>query len=178
MANITLQTIESLPLVEEINENISLVGWDGEKTVRVAKDMVGGSELPEAGAYKQLVTDANGNWVAADQLAWKDGETVHTIPTEYLPKIPGATVYTYANNYLYKGDYIQREKVTKEELATAAQNGSVVLKDSEGTQFYPAIVEIYASNDYGMATAFSYNPEDGSPVSFTVHTAEWVSGPV
>lgn len=35
MANITLQTIESLPLVEEVNENTSLVGWDGTQTVRV-----------------------------------------------------------------------------------------------------------------------------------------------
>lgn len=35
MANITLQTIESLPMVEEVNENTSLVGWDGTQTVRV-----------------------------------------------------------------------------------------------------------------------------------------------
>ena len=42
MSNINLKTIGSLPLAEEVNENTSLVGWDGEKTVRVAKDMVGG----------------------------------------------------------------------------------------------------------------------------------------
>lgn len=43
MSNINLKTIGSLPLAEEVNENTSLVGWDGEKTVRVAKDMVGGT---------------------------------------------------------------------------------------------------------------------------------------
>lgn len=40
---ITLQTIETLPLVEEVNENTSLVGWDGEKTVRVDANELGGS---------------------------------------------------------------------------------------------------------------------------------------
>lgn len=48
MANITLQTIESLPLAEEVNENTSLVGWDGTQTVRVPKDMVGRSESPSS----------------------------------------------------------------------------------------------------------------------------------
>lgn len=69
---ITLQTIESLPLVEEVNENTSLVGWDGEKTVRVASDMVGGSGLPEGGEpYKQLVTDGEGKTVWEERLAYE-----------------------------------------------------------------------------------------------------------
>ena len=44
---INLQTIETLPLVEEVNENTSLVGWDGEKTVRVAGEAIGGAEKPK-----------------------------------------------------------------------------------------------------------------------------------
>lgn len=74
---ITLQTIESLPLVEEVNENTSLVGWDGEKTVRVASDMVGGSGLPEGGEpYKQLVTDGEGKAGWEERLAWLEDDKV------------------------------------------------------------------------------------------------------
>lgn len=84
---ITLQTIESLPLVEEVNENTSLVGWDGEKTVRVASDMVGGSGLPEGGEpHKQLVTDGEGKTVWEDKLAWKDSgeaEFVSNVSVSY-----------------------------------------------------------------------------------------------
>ena len=79
---ITLQTIESLPLIEEVNENTSLVGWDGEKTVRVASDMVGGSGLPEGGEpHKQLVTDGEGKTVWEDRLVWKD-----KIDTVFIPE--------------------------------------------------------------------------------------------
>ena len=57
MSNINLKTIGSLPLAEEVNENTSLVGWDGEKTVRVAKDMVGGGN--SGGGSDSLVVTVN-----------------------------------------------------------------------------------------------------------------------
>lgn len=82
---ITLQTIESLPLVEEVNENTSLVGWDGEKTVRVANDMVGGSGLPEGGEpYKQLVTDGEGKTVWENKLGYKEESLKPFIPEQEL----------------------------------------------------------------------------------------------
>ena len=71
---ITLQTIESLPLVEEVNENTSLVGWDGEKTVRVnANELGGGNGMPEGSEpYKQLVTDSEGKAIWEDRVVYKD----------------------------------------------------------------------------------------------------------
>ena len=80
--SITLQTIESLPFVSEATENTTLVGWDGQKTIRVAKDAVG--SLPSSGEpHQQLVTDANGNTVWEDKLAytksdieWGDERTI------------------------------------------------------------------------------------------------------
>lgn len=40
MSNINLQTIESLPLVNEATDNTSLVAFDGEKTVRLTKNSI------------------------------------------------------------------------------------------------------------------------------------------
>lgn len=44
MSEITMKTIESLPIVEEPAEGASLVGWNNGQTVRVPVDAVGGSK--------------------------------------------------------------------------------------------------------------------------------------
>ena len=44
MSEITMKTIESLPLVEEPAEGASLVGWSEGRTVRMPVDAVGGSK--------------------------------------------------------------------------------------------------------------------------------------
>jgi hypothetical protein len=44
MSEITMKTIESLPLVEEPAEGASLVGWSEGRTVRMPIDAVGGSK--------------------------------------------------------------------------------------------------------------------------------------
>ena len=99
---INLQTIESLPLVEEVNENTSLVGWDGEKTVRVASDMVGGSGLPEGGEpHKQLVTDSNGNTVWEDKLCYVSTEMVDYFPEQSITADFPEEAEEYGHSYGY-----------------------------------------------------------------------------
>lgn len=44
MSEITMKTIESLPIVEEPAEGASLVGWNNGQTVRMPIDAVGGSK--------------------------------------------------------------------------------------------------------------------------------------
>ena len=44
MSEITMKTIETLPLVEEPAEGASLVGWNDGRTVRMPVDAVGGSK--------------------------------------------------------------------------------------------------------------------------------------
>lgn len=90
--SITLQTIESLPFVSETTESTTLVGWDGKRTVRVAKDAFGGDGLPTGGEpHQMLVTDADGNTVWEDRLCYEtiemqtivDNSTTLTLATSF-----------------------------------------------------------------------------------------------
>lgn len=120
---ITLQTIESLPLVEEVNENTSLVGWDGEKTVRVNANELGGSNgMPEGSEpYKQLVTDGEGKAVWEDRVVYKDdsvkilweGDVAITERFNYDDEFThDDPIITEANNLLGKMSYLDKPNET------------------------------------------------------------------